>query len=142
MNDNEPRSTRRARRIDRKELDRITGEIVDAAMKVHRTLGPGLLEGAYLACFRHELIKRGLAVQSQVRLPILYDGIRIDAGYRIDLVVEGAVLVELKAVTALQPIHRAQILSYLKLGDYRVGLLINFHVALLKDGIERLVNDL
>ena len=141
MNDNEPQRTQRARRIARADLDRTSGQVVDSAMRVHRALGPGLLESAYLACLLHELIERGLEVRSQVTLPILYDGVRIEAGYRVDLLVEGTVMVELKAITAIQPIHRAQLLSYLKLGHCRLGLLINFHVALLRDGIERLVND-
>ena len=125
-----------------KDLDSTTGQVVDAAIKVHSTLGPGLLESAYRLCLSHELRKRGFNVQLEVPLPILYDGVRIDAGYRLDILVEGAVLVELKAVTKQVPIHEAQLLSYLKLGDYRVGLLINFHVRQLKNGITRMVNQL
>ena len=123
-----------------KDIDRTTGQVVDAAMKVHSTLGPGLLESAYRLCLSHELRKRGFDVQLEVPLPLLYDGVKIDAGYRLDIVVESAVLVELKAVTKQLPIHEAQLLSYLKLGDYRVGLLINFHVRQLKNGITRMVN--
>ena len=123
-----------------KDIDRTTGQVVDAAMRVHSTLGPGLLESAYRLCLSHELRKRGFDVQLEVPLPILYDGVKIDAGYRLDIVVESAVLVELKAVTKQLPIHEAQLLSYLKLGDYRVGLLINFHVRQLKNGITRMVN--
>ena len=122
------------------ELNDITGEIIDAAMKVHFKVGPGLLESAYLAFLRHELIKRGLKVRSEVRLPVEYDGVRIDFAYRLDLLVEEAVPVELKAVGLLLPLHSAQLRSYLKLGDFQGGALINFHVVRLKDGIERMVN--
>lgn len=109
-------------------------------MRVHSALGPGLLESAYRLCLAHELRKRGFAVQLEVPLPITYDGVQIDAGYRIDILVDGAVLVEVKAVMKLHPIHEAQLLSYLKLGGYRVGLLINFHVRQLRNGITRMVN--
>ena len=119
-----------------------SGQVVDAAMKIHSALGPGLLESAYEACLGHELRKRGLGVQIQVPLPITYDGVRIDLGYRVDLLVDAAVVVELKAVAKLQPIHDAQLLSYLKLSGHRVGLLINFHTLRLKDGIKRMVNQL
>ena len=125
-----------------KDIDRTTGQVVDAAMRVHSTLGPGLLESAYRLCLSHELRQRGFDVQLEVPLSILYDGVRIDAGYRLDILVESAVFVELKAVTKQLPIHEAQLLSYLKLGDYRVGLLINFHVRQLKNGITRMVNKL
>ena len=121
------------------ERNEITGEIVDAAMKVHSALGPGLLESAYAACLRHELIKRGLRVYSEVPVPVTYDGIRLEAGYKIDLLVEDTVIVELKAIEALAPIHQAQIISYLKLAHKSVGLLINFHSLHLKDGIKRFV---
>jgi len=122
-------------------LDRnqISGEIVDAAMKVHTALGPGLLESAYAACLRHELIKRGLKVQSEVPVPVAYDGIKLESGYKLDLLVEDTVIVELKAIDALAPIHQAQIISYLKLAKKPVGLLINFHSLHLKDGIKRFV---
>lgn len=122
------------------DVNEITGAIVDCAMKVHTALGPGLLESAYEACLKHELRKRGFKVLSQVELPIFYDGVRIDAGYRIDLLVEDTVIVELKAVERLLPIHEAQLLSYLKLSRKRVGLLINFNVEHLKNGIKRLAN--
>lgn len=120
----------------------ISGEIVDAAMKVHTALGPGLLESAYEVCLQHELVQRGLSVRSQVTLPVEYDGVKLDAGYRIDLLVEDAVIVELKSVERLLPIHDAQLLSYLKLSGRQVGLLINFNVLHLKDGIRRMVNNL
>jgi GxxExxY protein len=118
----------------------VTGSVVDAAIKVHTQLGPGLLESAYQACLAYELRKRGLDVQTQVSLPVIYDEVRIDCGYRVDLLVEGSVLVEIKAVSKLLPIHEAQLLSYLKLGGFRAGLLINFHVPRLKEGIKRMVN--
>jgi GxxExxY protein len=122
------------------QLNDISGKIIDAAMKVHTAMGPGLLESAYEACLIHELKKCGLKVLSQVTLPVRYDGIDIDLGYRIDLLVEDNIIVELKAVTKLLPIHEAQLLSYLKLSNNPVGLLINFNVLRLKDGIKRLVN--
>ncbi|MFN2399154.1 MAG: GxxExxY protein [Gemmatimonadaceae bacterium] len=118
----------------------VSGQVVDAAMKVHSALGPGLLEGAYEACLVHELRKRGLRVIAQLPIPVVYDGIRIELGYRADLLVGDAVVVELKAVAKLLPIHEAQLLSYLKLSGHCVGLLINFHVLHLKDGIKRMVN--
>ncbi len=124
------------------ELNQISGQIVDAAMKVHTALGPGLLESAYEVCLAHELRKRGLKVLTQVTLPVVYDGVKIDAGYRLDLLVEDAVIVELKAVANVLPIHEAQLLSYLKLSGCKLGLLINFHVLHLKDGIKRIVHRL
>ena len=123
------------------DINRITGQIVDSAMRVHSHLGPGLLESAYEACLAHELHKRGLVIHRQLALPVEYDGLRVDAGYRIDLLVEDAVIVELKAVDAINPVHRAQLLSYLRLSQKRVGLLLNFNVRHLRDGIERFVND-
>ncbi|MGD9722501.1 MAG: GxxExxY protein [Pirellulales bacterium] len=122
------------------DVNEISGHVVDAAMKVHTALGPGLLESAYEACLLHELRKRGLRVAAQSPLPICYDGLAIDVGYRLDMVVESVVVVELKAVDKLLPIHEAQLLSYLKLSGCQVGLLINFHVPRLKDGIKRMVN--
>ena len=124
------------------EIDRITGIIVDAAMKVHTALGPGLLESVYESCLKHELMKRGLQVSSQVWLPVLYDGITIEGGYKMDLLVEDAVVVELKVVEQILEIHKAQLLSYLKLSGKKVGLLINFNQVHLRDGIRRLVNGL
>jgi GxxExxY protein len=123
------------------DINEITGTVIDAAMKVHSALGPGLLESAYEACLVHELSKRGLKVQSQVGLPVSYDGVEIDVGYRIDVLVEDVVIVELKAVSVVAPIHEAQLLSYLRLSGKRVGLLINFNVLRLKDGIKRMVNN-
>ncbi len=109
-------------------------------MKVHSHLGPGLLESAYEACLAHELRKQGMEAAQQVGLPVIYDGERIDLGYRIDLVVEGLVIVEIKSVEALNPVHQAQLLSYIRLSGRNVGLLINFHVAHLRDGIKRMVD--
>ena len=117
----------------------ISGAVVDAAMKIHSALGPGLLESAYAACLKHELISRGLRVAAEVPLPVVYGGVKLDVGYRLDLVVEDVVVVELKAVESLAPIHEAQIISYLKLGRKPIGLLINFHTLHLKDGIKRFV---
>ena len=108
-------------------------------MKVHLHLGPGLLEIAYEACLAHERRKQGLGVAQQVGLPVIYDGERIELGYRIDLVVEGLVVVEIKCVEAINPVHQAQLLSYIRLSGRRVGLRINFHVAHLRDGIRRTV---
>ena len=124
------------------DKNEISGAVVDAAMKVHSALGPGLLESAYSACLKHELTKRGLKVACEVPLPVVYDGMRLDAGYRLDLVVEDTVVVELKAIEALAPIHQAQIISYLKLSRKPIGLLINFHTLHLKDGIKRLSSKL
>jgi GxxExxY protein len=123
------------------QLNEITGTIIDSAMKVHSTLGPGLLESTYEICLLHELRKRSLEVKSQLSLPVAYDGVRLDAGYRIDLLVESSVIVELKAVERLLPVHEAQILSYLKLSGYTVGLLLNFNVVHFKNGIKRIVNN-
>lgn len=124
------------------EVNEVSGQVVDAAIRVHSVLGPGLLENAYETCLKHELEKRGLQAEQQVGLPIIYDGIKMDVGYRLDLLVEGCVIVELKAVDRLTPVHEAQLLSYLKLNGKKVGLLINFNVAQLKNGIKRMVNEL
>ena len=124
------------------ESNQRSGRVVDAAMRVHSRLGPGLLESAYEACLAYELQKRGCRVLSQLPLAVTYDDVRIEAGYRVDLLVDDTVVVELKAIARVLPIHEAQLLSYLKLSDYPVGLLINFHVLHLKDGIKRMVNHL
>jgi GxxExxY protein len=119
------------------------GEIVlGRAIKVHIALGPGLLENAYEACLAHEFAKAGLSYQRQIGLPVFYDDQTIDVGYRLDLLVEGRVVVEVKAVDKLAEIHRAQLLSYLKLGGYRLGYLLNFNVPRMKDGIIRMVSNL
>jgi len=125
---------------ENKSLNQLSGIIIRSAMNVHTALGPGLLESAYEACLAHELRKAGLTAQAQVALPVVYDGVRLDVGYRIDLLVEDTVLVELKAVEAILPIHKAQLLSYLRLSNRRLGLLINFHVEHLKQGIARILN--
>jgi len=125
---------------DAERLGRITERIIAAAIKVHRALGPGLLESAYESCLAYELAKGGLRVEQQKPLPLVYEEVRLDCGYRLDLLVEDAVVVELKAVDELIPIHKAQLLSYLKLSGCKVGLLINFNVAMLKDGIRRVVH--
>ena len=119
-------------------VNEITGTVIGAAMMVHSALGPGLLESAYEACLKFELISRGLRVESQLELPIIYRGFQVECGYRIDLLVEDLVVVELKAVERIANIHVVQLLSYLKLSGKPVGLLINFHELHLKDGIKRL----
>ena len=124
------------------KVNETSGAVVDSAMKVHTALGPGLLESAYEACLAHELRNRGHRVGTQVVLPVHFDGVRIDVGYRLDLLIDDAVIVELKAVDKLAPIHEAQLLTYLKLSGKKVGLLINFNVLHLRDGIKRMVNNL
>lgn len=124
-----------------KDTNDLTGRIIGCAMKVHSALGPGLLESAYEACLAHELAKAGLRVERQKSLPVIYDGIAVDCGYRIDVLVEDMVILELKAIDALAPIHEAQLLSYLKLSGKSIGLLINFNVMHLRDGIKRMVNN-
>lgn len=124
------------------DIEQVAKEIVDAAIKVHRELGPGLLESAYQHCLAYELRKRGLRVETEVILPITYDGQQIDAGYRIDMLVEDAVIIENKAVDQLMPIHQAQLLTYLKLRSCSLGFLLNWHVPLMKQGIKRMVNNL
>jgi GxxExxY protein len=124
------------------EINVRSGQVVDAAIRVHSALGPGLLESAYEACLAFELRKRGLRVLTQVPLAVVYEGVRIELGYRVDLLVDDAVVIEVKAMGKVLPVHEAQLLSYLRLNDYPVGLLINFHELHLKDGIKRLVNNL
>jgi GxxExxY protein len=115
-------------------VNQVTGRIISGAMQVHSLLGPGLLESAYQACLQHELTKRGLNVAGQVGLPVVYDGKKIELGYRIDLIVE------VKCVEAIHPVHQAQLLSYMRLSGIAVGLLINFHVLHLRAGIKRMVD--
>ena len=124
------------------ELNRITGIIIESSMAAHSHLGPGLLESVYHVCLAHELKKRGVPFQSNVELPICYDGIVLQTGFRLDLLVGDEVIVELKAVERLHPVHQAQLYSYLRLRGSRVGLLINFNVVHLRDGITRIVNGL
>ncbi|MBZ5630466.1 MAG: GxxExxY protein [Acidobacteriia bacterium] len=123
------------------QVNHISRLIVTAAMRVHSVLGAGLLESAYQACLAHELRKQGLNVQTEVALPVVYEGIRLDVGYRVDVLVEGCIIVELKTVEKLLPVHEAQLLSHLKVSGMHLGLLINFKVPHLKDGIKRLVNN-
>jgi GxxExxY protein len=127
-----------AAKIRANELSTI---IIGAAIEVHKELGPGLLESAYEACLRYELEQRGVKVIQQLTLPVVYKGIDVECGYRIDLLVEDTVLIELKAVEKLDKIHEAQVLTYLKLSKRWLGLLVNFNVALLKNGIKRMVCD-
>jgi GxxExxY protein len=117
----------------------LTDRVIGAAIEVHRELGPGLLESAYEGCLSHELLQLGVPFRTQVEMPVVYKGRQIDCGYRADMVVDEAVIVELKSVERLQPIHEAQLMTYLRLGGKRVGLLINFNVPRLKDGVVRRV---
>jgi GxxExxY protein len=125
-----------------KEEDRIAAIVVNAALKVHKELGPGLLESAYEVCLAHELALAGLKIETQKVLPIHYAGLKLDAGYRIDIMVEEIVILELKSIEALSNIHTAQMLTYLKLSRCKLGLLINFNVQLIKTGIKRVANGL
>jgi GxxExxY protein len=122
-----------------RELNEISGQVIGAAIEVHRNLGPGLLESTYETCLAHELEMRGLCTERQKTLPVIYKDIRLDDGYRIDLIVDQKVVVEIKSVDELAPVHEAQVLMYLKLSNLRLGLLINFNVPLLKQGIRRFV---
>ena len=124
-----------------KTINKITENIIGSAIAVHKSLGPGLLESAYEACLAFELVDRGLSVERQKALPVIYRDVKLDCGYRLDLLVEEKVIVELKAIDRLLPIHSAQLLSYLKLSDCKVGLLINFNVKILKNGVRRIIND-
>ena len=122
------------------EFDRLGEAILGCAVKVHRALGPGLLESAYESCLAHELAKAGIGFERQLSLPVVYDGLCIDAAYRLDLLVERRIVVEVKAVEKIAEVHRAQLLSYLKLGGFHLGYLLNFNSALMKGGIVRLLN--
>ena len=126
---------------ERERINAVTEGVIGAAIEVHRALGPGLLESAYEACLAFELTERGLSIERQKPMPVLYRDVELDCGYRVDLLVEGAVIVEVKSVAELAPIHQAQLLSYLRLSSRNVGLLINFNVETLKDGVKRLVNN-
>jgi len=126
----------------RELFDRLTGAIIDAAIHIHRELGPGLLESVYEAVLAQELRKRGFRVETQVPIPVVWEDTRLDVGFRADLIVESLVIVELKSIEAIAPVHKKQVLTYLRLADKRVGLLINFNVELLKQGITRIVNEL
>ena len=116
--------------------------VFDCALKVHKSLGPGLLESAYEECLYYELRKYNLIVQKQKPLPLIYEDVKLEIGYRVDLIIENKVILEIKSVDALNDVHLAQILTYLKLSDCKLGMLINFNVVLIKDGIRRVVNNL
>ena len=122
--------------------NQIGKRLLGCALKVHRTLGPGLLESVYETCLAVELDEAGLTFDRQLTLPVNYNGTIIEAGYRLDLLVERRVVVEVKAIETVAPVHRAQLLSYLRLGDFRLGYVLNFNVALMKDGIHRIANGL
>ncbi|MBX7224708.1 MAG: GxxExxY protein [Chitinophagales bacterium] len=122
------------------EENEISNKIIGCALNVHKQLGPGLLESAYRECLFYELKELGLSVQKEKPMPILYKEVKLDHGYRIDLLVENKVVVEIKTVDILNDVHKAQILTYLKLGNYKLGLLLNFHVSILKNGIKRIIN--
>jgi len=122
------------------ELNQISGVIVDSSLKVHSALGPGLLESVYLKCLHHELTKRGLRAECEIPVPVFYDGVHIDTGYRLDIIVESEVIVEIKSVVEVPPLFKAQVLSYLRLKQKKLGLLLNFNVEHMKDGIFRIVN--
>lgn len=123
------------------DLDRIAKEIIDSAYKVHCSLGPGLLESVYEACMAHELTKRGFPVEMQKPQPVVYAGVEIEAGYRLDILVDEKIIIELKAVDQLLPIHQAQLMTYLRLSGKNLGFLINFNVPIIKQGIRRIANN-
>lgn len=121
------------------ELSKI---VVNSAYKVHKSLGPGLLESAYEECLFYELTKTGLKIEKQKPLPLIYEEVKLDVGYRVDLIIESKLIIEIKSVEALNDVHFAQLLTYLKLTDCKLGLLLNFNVSLIKNGIKRIVNNL
>ena len=125
---------------EREELDKITQAVIGAAIEVHQALGPGLLESAYEACLAFELGELGFKVDQQKPLPLVYKTVTLDCGYCLDLLVDDKVIVEIKAIDQIMPIHQAQVLSYLKLSGCKVGLLINFNIKLLKNGVQRIIN--
>ncbi len=120
------------------ETDKVAKEVVDAAFQVHKNLGPGLLENAYETCLLYEIIQKGLKVERQVEVPLVYKGVQMNAGFRLDLLVENKIIVEIKAIEHLLPVHRAQVLTYLKLAKLKLGFLINFNEETLKQGLERI----
>lgn len=124
------------------EIEEVASKIVATSIKVHTVLGPGLLESAYQKCLQYELQKDNLMVECEVALPVVYENIKIDAGYRIDMIVEGIVIIENKTVEKLLPIHEAQLLTYLKMKDCKLGFLLNWNVSRMKNGIKRMVNHL
>ena len=123
-------------------LNLLTEKIIGCAIEVHKGIGPGLLESAYEECLCFELSQNGLLFERQVPLPVIYKGVNLDCGYRLDLIVEGAIILEIKTVDKIIPIHEAQLLSYLRMLDKRIGLILNFHSTILKNGIKRIVNNL
>lgn len=128
--------------MNTEQINRISGVVLDAAIKVHNGLGPGLLESVYETVLAYELRKRGHEVRTQVPIPVIWEDVHLEAGFRADLMVDEAVVVEIKSVEAVAPVHKKQVLTYLRLADKRVGLLINFNVDLLKEGLTRIVNRL
>ena len=124
------------------DINQLSSKIIGSAIEVHKTLGPGLLESTYQKCLSHELRLRGISCEDEKPLPLVYKGEKLECGYRLDIVVENAIIVELKSCEKLEPIHKAQLLTYLKLPDLKLGLLLNFNVPLMRDGIVRVVNEL
>jgi len=124
------------------DINQLSSTIIGAAIEVHKALGPGLLESAYEKCLCHELKLRGLSFDNQKPLPLIFKGEKLDCGYRLDVVVENAIILELKSCEKIEPIHRAQLLTYLKLSGLKLGLVLNFNVPVMRDGIGRIVNDL
>ncbi len=128
--------------VETQKLNKLTEKIIGCAIEVHRSLGPGLLESAYEECLCYELSQSGIVFERQVPLPVVYKGVKLDCGYKMDVVIAKSVIIEIKAVERIIPVHEAQLLSYLKLYNKKVGLLINFHVLILKNGLKRIVNNL
>ena len=124
------------------DINELSSKIIGAAIEVHKALGPGLLESAYEECLCHEFGLRGLSNERQKPLPVVYKGVELDCGYRLDIVVENTIILELKSCEKIEPIHKAQLLTYLKLSGLKLGLILNFNVALMRDGIVRIVNEL
>jgi GxxExxY protein len=124
------------------DINKLSSDVIGAAIEVHKNLGPGLLESTYEECLAHELTLRRLSFKRQVPIPIVYKGKRLDCGYRLDSIVEKAMILELKSCEKIEPVHKAQLLTYLKLSDLKLGLLLNFNVPIMKDGIVRVVNKL
>jgi GxxExxY protein len=122
------------------DFEDLTGKIIECAMDVHTALGPGLLESAYKECLYYKLVKAGIYVEKEKPLPLIFEEVNLDCGYKIDLLVENKIVVELKSIKKIESVHLAQILTYMRLGKYKVGLIINFNVSALKDGIRRVVN--
>jgi len=128
-------------RLSAREVNRITSTIVESAIRIHRTVGPGILEKAYFGCLCYELVSAGLKMQTQKELPLVYQGVKIDCAYRVDLIVEETVIVEVKAIESFAPIHSRQLLTYLRIAQLPVGLLLNFGALTMREGIKRVVND-